>query len=146
MLRKVLKIAEIAVVAINWSINLNTHTHTHTQKHTMWSLIILVLYMLVIRYYQRAWRAILTNTNRRWAQEMALEGLLDWVVLHSKYSISVFMYIISSYVHTQYQLKFKLHYLGYIFFIHFVSLSKHYWSCTKTCLLFTPNNFLLKFK
>jgi len=52
----------------------------------------------------------------------------------------------TSYLYTQCQLKFKLHYLGYIFSTMFVFLSTHCWSCTKTCLLFTPNNFLLKFK
>jgi len=51
--------------------------------------------MSVIRCYQIACRAILTNTNRRQAQEMALEGMLEWAALHRKFSISVFMYVTS---------------------------------------------------
>jgi len=60
----------------------------------MLSLVILVLYLLVIRCYQIAWRAILTNTNKRQTQEMALEGMLEWVVLHRRFNTSVFMYSI----------------------------------------------------
>ena len=51
--------------------------------------------MLVIRCYQIAWRAILTNTNKRWTQEMALEGMLECVVLHRKFGTSVSMYVMS---------------------------------------------------
>jgi len=68
----VLQIAGMAVVEINQLI------YIHTQKNlTMLSLVTLALYTLVIRCYQIAQRAILTNTNKRQAQEMALEGMLE---------------------------------------------------------------------
>jgi len=61
MLVTVLQIVGMAAVEIN----LNTHTQ---KKHTILSLVILVSYMLVIRCYQIAWRAILANTNKRQAK------------------------------------------------------------------------------
>jgi len=90
-----------------------------------------------------AWRAILTDTNRRRVQEMALEGMLEWVVLHRKFSTSVFTYFISVHtVPTEVQIAlFRLCIFDKVCFSKHTLLVTH-----KNCIVFTPKNFLLKFK